>query len=55
MSRSSTDFVTIMFFKLTVLLHGGEDGFDVVRAVSATARRLLRPGGVLVIEHGEFQ
>lgn len=36
-------------------LYGGADGLDVVRAVSATARRLLRPGGALVIEHGETQ
>lgn len=36
-------------------LYGGEDGLDVVRALSPTARRLLRPGGVLVIEHGELQ
>lgn len=36
-------------------LYGGEDGLDVVRAVSATARRLLRPGGMLVLEHGESQ
>jgi protein-(glutamine-N5) methyltransferase, release factor-specific len=36
-------------------LYGGADGLDVVRAVSATARRLLRPGGVLVLEHGELQ
>jgi release factor glutamine methyltransferase len=38
-----------------VALYGGTDGLDVVRAVSATARRLLRPGGVLVLEHGELQ
>lgn len=36
-------------------LYGGADGLDVVRAVSATARRLLRPGGTLVLEHGELQ
>ena len=36
-------------------LYGGADGLDVVRAVSATARRLLYPGGALVIEHGELQ
>jgi release factor glutamine methyltransferase len=36
-------------------LYGGADGLDVVRAVSATARRLLRPGGLLVLEHGESQ
>jgi len=36
-------------------LFGGVDGLDVVRHVSQTALRLLRPGGVLVIEHGELQ
>ena len=36
-------------------LYGGADGLDVVRAVSTTARRLLRPGGTLVLEHGELQ
>lgn len=36
-------------------LYGGEDGLDVVRALLTTARRLLRPGGVLIIEHGELQ
>jgi len=36
-------------------LYGGGDGLDVVRCVSATARRLLRPGGSLVIEHGDLQ
>jgi release factor glutamine methyltransferase len=38
-----------------VALYGGADGLDVVRAVSTTARRLLRPGGTLVLEHGESQ
>ncbi|MCU1412672.1 MAG: protein-(glutamine-N5) methyltransferase, release factor-specific [Microbacteriaceae bacterium] len=36
-------------------LYGGEDGLDVVRTVSTTARRLLHPGGTLVLEHGELQ
>ena len=36
-------------------LYGGIDGLDVVRAVSSRARRLLHPGGVLIIEHGELQ
>ncbi|NQX33973.1 peptide chain release factor N(5)-glutamine methyltransferase [Herbiconiux sp. VKM Ac-2851] len=36
-------------------LYGGPDGLDVVRDVSATAKRLLRPGGSLVIEHGDLQ
>jgi release factor glutamine methyltransferase len=38
-----------------VALYGGEDGLDVVRQVSTTAQRLLHPGGVLVLEHGELQ
>lgn len=36
-------------------LYGGEDGLDVVRQVSRTARRLLHRGGTLVLEHGELQ
>lgn len=36
-------------------LYGGEDGLDVVHAVSIAARRLLHPGGTLVLEHGELQ
>lgn len=36
-------------------LYGGPDGLEVVREVSTTARRLLRPGGRLVIEHGDAQ
>ncbi|MGW9631683.1 peptide chain release factor N(5)-glutamine methyltransferase [Agromyces sp. NPDC055520] len=36
-------------------LYGGADGLDVVRVLSRRALALLRPGGVLVIEHGEQQ
>ena len=36
-------------------LYGGEDGLDVVHAVSAAALRLLHAGGTLVMEHGELQ
>jgi release factor glutamine methyltransferase len=39
----------------SLALYGGDDGLDVVRALSLTARRLLHAGGVLVIEHGELQ
>jgi len=38
-----------------IALYGGEDGLDVVRRVSTAARRLLHPGGALVLEHGEEQ
>lgn len=36
-------------------LYSGADGLDAVRALVGTAHRLLRPGGTLVIEHGELQ
>jgi len=36
-------------------LYGGDDGLDVVRAISIRAAALLRPGGTLVLEHGELQ
>ena len=36
-------------------LYGGEDGLELIRALSATALRLLVPGGMLGIEHGEQQ
>ena len=36
-------------------LYGGTDGLDVVRGVCGTAAALLRPGGVLVMEHGDLQ
>jgi len=37
------------------LYGGGEDGLDAVRAVERTARRLLRPGGLLLVEHADTQ
>jgi release factor glutamine methyltransferase len=36
-------------------LYGGEDGLDVVRGVLRTAAILLRPGGLVVIEHADIQ
>jgi release factor glutamine methyltransferase len=36
-------------------LFAGEDGLDVVREVERAARRLLRPGGLLVVEHSDRQ
>jgi release factor glutamine methyltransferase len=36
-------------------LWGGTDGLDAVRVVDATARRLLRPGGLVAVEHGAPQ
>lgn len=45
----------VRFYDPAAALYGGEDGLDVVRQLSETAARLLRPGGTLVIEHGELQ
>ena len=39
----------------TALWGGGDDGLDAVRGVEATARRLLRPGGLVAVEHGAQQ
>ncbi|WEK13921.1 MAG: peptide chain release factor N(5)-glutamine methyltransferase [Candidatus Microbacterium phytovorans] len=36
-------------------LYGGPDGLDVVRTLSEVGRRLLHPGGILILEHGEWQ
>jgi release factor glutamine methyltransferase len=36
-------------------LYGGEDGLDVIRGILPVARRLLRPGGLLAIEHSDLQ
>ena len=38
-----------------VALFAGEDGLDVVRQVEQAARRLLRPGGLVVVEHSDRQ
>ena len=45
----------VRLFDPAVALYGGADGLDVVRVISGVARRLLRPGGTLVLEHGELQ
>jgi len=45
----------VRMFDPELALYGGQDGLDVVRQVSLTGQRLLRPGGLLVLEHGELQ
>ncbi len=39
----------------SLALYGGADGLDVVRKVDESARRLLRSGGSLIIEHADMQ
>ncbi|MGY5125691.1 peptide chain release factor N(5)-glutamine methyltransferase [Streptomyces nigrescens] len=36
-------------------LFSGQDGLDTIRGIERTAHRLLRPGGVVVIEHADTQ
>ena len=38
-----------------IALFAGEDGLDVIRLVEQTARRLLKPGGLVVVEHSDRQ
>ena len=45
----------VRLFDPELALYGGADGLDVVRAASRTAARLLRSGGVFVLEHAEVQ
>jgi release factor glutamine methyltransferase len=36
-------------------LFSGQDGLDTIRGIERTAHRLLRPGGLVVIEHADTQ
>ena len=38
-----------------IALWAGEDGLDVLRLVEQAARRLLKPGGLVVVEHSDRQ
>jgi release factor glutamine methyltransferase len=38
-----------------IALFAGADGLDVIRLVEQAARRLLRPGGAVVVEHSDRQ
>jgi release factor glutamine methyltransferase len=45
----------VVRFDPAAALYGGPDGLDPMRAVARTAQRLLAPGGLLAVEHGELQ
>jgi release factor glutamine methyltransferase len=45
----------VRLFDPPAALYGGADGLDVVRIVSRVGLRLAHAGGMLVIEHGEWQ
>jgi release factor glutamine methyltransferase len=42
-------------YEPTAALYSGTDGLDAIRVVERVARRLLRPGGTLAVEHGSPQ
>ncbi|MCO5993935.1 peptide chain release factor N(5)-glutamine methyltransferase [Actinoallomurus rhizosphaericola] len=43
------------FDPAAALWGGGDDGLDAIRVVERTARRLLRPGGWVAVEHSDLQ
>ncbi len=45
----------VRFFDPPAALYGGADGLDVVRTLSRVGLRLAHSGGIIVIEHGEWQ
>ncbi len=42
-------------YEPSAALYSGADGLDAIRVVERTARRLLRPGGRVAVEHGAPQ
>ncbi len=47
--------IEVRDFDPELALYGGEDGMEVMNLVSASAKRLLVPGGLLVVEHADSQ
>jgi release factor glutamine methyltransferase len=47
--------IEVRDFDPQLALYGGKDGMEVMHGVSATAMRLLHPGGFLVVEHADSQ
>lgn len=45
----------VRYYDPKAALFAGPDALAAVRLVEATARRLLRPGGLVIVEHGEDQ
>jgi release factor glutamine methyltransferase len=47
--------VEVRLYDPALALYSGPDGLDAVRVVALVASKLLAPGGLLAIEHGELQ
>jgi len=47
--------IEVRDFDPKLALYGGKDGMDIMRLVSASGKRLLHPGGTLIVEHADSQ
>jgi release factor glutamine methyltransferase len=47
--------VEVRDFDPELALYGGEDGMSIMHLVSASSKRLLKAGGLLVVEHADSQ
>ena len=45
----------VAHFDPPVALYSGEDGLDLIREIALIARRLLRPGAMIALEHSNLQ
>lgn len=54
-TRANIRDVEVADFDPPIALFGGSDGLDLVKAVIAIGAQALRPGGLLIIEHGDEQ
>jgi len=54
-SRDMPPPVLVGTVRAATALWGGTDGLDAIRAIEGVARRLLRPGGRVAVEHGAVQ
>lgn len=45
----------VAMFDPKIALYGGTDGLDVIRDITVMAQRILRPGGLLAMEHSNLQ
>ena len=53
--RSMPPPVLVGSVRAAAALWSGADGLDAIRAVERVARRLLRPGGLVAVEHSDQQ
>jgi len=47
--------IEVQLHEPSLALYGGEDGLDVIRRISERARYLLKPSGLMLMEHSDSQ